>query len=304
MAVKFSEMIATRTDLALSLEAGFDDYQADIAEGYGAMLAPWLEEGETPLDVRFQLQLLRRGVERHRQTLESLDKGLLAQAQEDERIRDEANQRRDAVDAKLRLVRHVCRGFFGTKTLGRIGIQGDFPRGASRLYSQGLTVQASLENPDIGLPPLLELDFGNAEGGGTAAQLAAQLEPGLTDLGELLARRHAARRKTVRLRLQRQETIRNFDDGIRGIVRMAQGMSRLAGRTDLGSRFRPILQRVIRKLQEEGTETETETQEETAPADTVPADTQPERAGDVPPPGPVVEPAPTHEAAASAPTSA
>jgi len=84
-------------------------------------------------------------------------------------------------------------------------------------------------------------------------------------------RRHAARRKTVRLRLQRQETIRKFDDGIRGI---AQG----PGHVPSGRSHRPGLTisphpsaghpQAIRKLQEEGNEAETETQTETQPTDT------------------------------------
>ncbi len=42
--------------------------------------------------------------------------------------------------------------------------------------------------------------------------------------------------------------IGEFDDQVRGIGRMTQGMFRLAGRHDLAARFRPVLQRVIRKL--------------------------------------------------------
>lgn len=60
--------------------------------------------------------------------------------------------------------------------------------------------------------------------------------------------------RPLRLRQHRRERIREFDQGIRGIVRIAQGMSRLAGREDLGKRFRPILSRTLRKLEEEKAE--------------------------------------------------
>ena len=45
--------------------------------------------------------------------------------------------------------------------------------------------------------------------------------------------------------------IREFDFHVRGIVRMAQGMFRLAGRSDLALRIRPILRRVLRKLEDQ-----------------------------------------------------
>ena len=254
MALKFSEMVAVRADLALSLEAGFDNYLEEIAGRYGDYLAPVLEEGETALDARFQMVLLRRSVERHRRRLDDLDEGVIEQTHGDEKVRAEINRRRDSADGKLRLVRSTCRGIYGRKSLGRLGLKGEFPRGASRLHRFGLVVKTSLENPDLGLEPLLDLDVGREGAASTPAQLAAQLDPELSQLEALLGSRHQERRKSVGIRLQRQQLIQEFDDSIRGIIRMAQGMSRLAGRSDLGKRFRPILQRALRKLKDRKTE--------------------------------------------------
>ena len=53
---------------------------------------------------------------------------------------------------------------------------------------------------------------------------------------------------------RRNHLIQEFDRGIRGIVRIAQGISRLAGREDLGQRFRPILRRTLRQLDEQASE--------------------------------------------------
>ncbi len=60
--------------------------------------------------------------------------------------------------------------------------------------------------------------------------------------------------------MRRQLLIQELYQGIHGIVRIDQGISRLAGREDLGRRFRPILQRTLRQLDaaaEEGNGTET-----------------------------------------------
>ncbi len=84
-----------------------------------------------------------------------------------------------------------------------------------------------------------------------AARLAPQLEPELSRLGELLDERHHKDVRTLDGRLKRQEVIREFDYNIRGIVRLVQGMFRLAGRNDLGVRMRPILSRVLRKLDDQ-----------------------------------------------------
>ncbi len=111
--------------------------------------------------------------------------------------------------------------------------------------------------PDLGLQPQIELDLGDGVPAPTA-QLAGQLEGQLQQLSDRVKARHRERRKVVGLRLHRQILIQEFDRGIRGIVRIAQGISRLAGREDLGKRFRPILQRTLRQLDEaaeEGTGT-------------------------------------------------
>ncbi len=253
MTVKFSEMCTVRTDLAGRIEAAFDNYLEEIARGYGAYLKPAIYDGETELDVRHQLVLLARKVKHHRQRVESLDEGVLEQIHGDEKVRVELEQRAGGVDTKLRLVRSAYRGFYGMNNLGRVGLAGDFPRGVVRLHRHAVTVKTSLESPDLVLEPLLDLGFedSEAENASVAARLATQLDPELARLGELLDERHHASIKTLDARLQRQEVIREFDYHIRGIIRLAQGMFRLAGRNDLAVRIRPILRRVLRKLEDQ-----------------------------------------------------
>ncbi len=256
MALKFPEMCAVRTDLALKLEATFENYLEEISQGYAAYLSPVIADGEPEIDARHQLVLLRRKVQHHRQRIDAIDEGVIEQIHSDKKVRAELEQRTNAVDGKLRQVRSAYRGFYGIDNLGRVGLQGAFNRGAVRLHRQGLTVKASLENRDLGIEPLLELELESKEGENpsVALQLAAQLDPELTRLGELLDERHQEYSKTTGVRLQRQAVIRDFDDNIRGIVRMTQGMFRLAGRGDLASRIRPTLQRVLRKLDDQEAE--------------------------------------------------
>ncbi len=249
MALKFSEMAARRFDLARNLEAGFDNYKEEIAAGYDEFVVPLLEEGETAPDARFQMELMKRGVVRSRQQLASFDSPLLEQQHEDAKVRAEIEERRDAVDGKVRQVRHVCRGMFGDQGVARVGLREEPPTGAYRLWEHGKTVKESLVKPDLGLKPLIVIDTG--EGLATpAAQLAAQLEPELSELGELVGNRHEENRKGADVRLRRQRAIEEFDRDIRAIVRSAQGMFRLAGRDDLAERFRPLLQRVTKKKAE------------------------------------------------------
>jgi len=250
MAEKFSEMITARVDLAQSLEAGFDSYLDDLAGGYGRYLAPVVKKEEPELDAGYQLVLLRRSVRRHRLQLEQHDAKVVKQAQEIALAGAAVARSRDAVDSKLRAVRSTCRGIYGPQSLPRIGVTGLFPRGAARLYRLGLTVQSNLEKPDLGVEPQIELDLG--EGVPTATvQLAGQLGGQLGQLRDRVKERHEERRKVVGLRWRRQILIVEFDRGIRGIVRIAQGISRLAGRDDLGQGFRPILRRTLRKLEEQ-----------------------------------------------------
>ena len=247
MAPKFSEMTALRVDVARSLEAGFDKYLEEIAVGYGTFVTPLLEEGEDAPDVRFQLELLKRGVVRSRRRLEDLDDGVVEQSHEDAKVRAELDLRLDAVDDKLRLVRHTCRGLYGADGVVRTGLKGEPPRGASRLYEHGKTVKASLENPELGLEPRLELELGEGVEP-PQVQLAKQLEPELSELGELVGDRHEEDRKSADVRSRRRQVIREFDHDVRAIARTTQGLLRLAGRDDLAERFRPILRRIVRRL--------------------------------------------------------
>ena len=250
MAEIFSEMITTRVDLAQSLEAGFDNFLGDLAGGFGRYLAPVVKKDEPELDPGYQMVLLRRSVRRHRLDLEKLDAKVVKQAQEMAKASAAVTRSRDAVDSKLRAVRSTCRGIYGEEGVTQIRVDGLFPRGAARLRSFGLTVQSNLEQPDLGLEPRIELDLGEDVPAPTV-QLASQLEGELTQLGDLVELRHQEREKVTGLRLHRQKLIAEYDTGIRGIVRIAQGISRLAGREDLGRRFRPILRRTLRKLDEQ-----------------------------------------------------
>ena len=223
MALKFSKMSARRIDLARNLEAGFTNYQEALAGGYVDFATPLLEEGETAPDVSFHVELMKRGVARGRRRLQNFDGGVVEQTHEDEKVRDELEGRHDAVDGKMRLARHLCRGLYGQKGVDRVGLKEEPPRASAQLYEQGLVVKASLENPDLGLEPLIEIKTG--EGVATLSeQLAAQLEPELSELGELVTDRHEENRKAADLRSRRRSVLQEFDRDVRAIVRTAQGL--------------------------------------------------------------------------------
>ena len=160
---------------------------------------------------------------------------------------------------------------FGPKSLERVGLRDQPERGSVNLHQQGLTVKASLEKPDLGLLPELEINTGEGVEP-PSVQLAAQLEPELSELGQLIAGRHQENRRAADVRSRRRQVIEEFDRDVRAIVRTAQGMFRLAGRDDLAARFRPILRRVLRRLnkaQEEEAQAEAADQAaETAAAET------------------------------------
>jgi hypothetical protein len=204
-------------------------------------------------------------------------------------VRAEFNLAAAALDARLRHVRSAYRGVYGLERLDRVGLEGSFPRGAVRLHRYAVVVKTSLESPDLVLEPLLDLDLAAPDGESTtfAAQLAGQLDPELPRLGELLNERHHERGKTSDVRLRRQVEIRDFDHNVRGVIRMAQGMFRLAGRNDLAVRFRPILRRVLRKLDEQESpaagETDSAPGDVTGPAGDAVADTGGEPVTDVTP---------------------
>ncbi len=255
MAVSFFKMSALRIDLARNLEAGFDNYQEVIAGGYADFAAPLLEDGETAPDVSFQVELMKRAVAGNRRRLETFDGGVVEQIHEDDKVRDELGRRHTAVAGKMRRMRDICRGMHGPESLRRVGLDKEPEKGSMNLYQQGLAIKTSLERvgsppsggTDLSLEPVLEIKTGEGVDP-PSVQLAAQLEPELSELGELIASRHQENRRSADVRSRRRRVLREFDRDVRAIVRTAQGMFRLAGRDDLAARFRPILRRVLRRL--------------------------------------------------------
>ncbi len=251
MTIRISEMVTSRIGVGGTLKAGLETtYLPEIAQGYSDYFAPLLEEGETMIDVGFHLVLLKRSVDWNLRTLEELDWGVLGQNHDDDKVRAEIDKLTTALDLKVRSVRHVCRGCYGPPSLERVGLKGDLRRSPSGLYRQAKIVKASLEVPDLGLEPIL--DFSDEEEGPvlTPARLAARLEPELGKLGLVIDTRDVARKETTDAVSRRRQTIRDFDRNIGGIVRMAQGIFRLAGRNDLARRFRSTARRVTRRLAE------------------------------------------------------
>ncbi len=261
MAIAASAMITLRTNLAEDLEAGIENYLDAVAGGYSEYLAPVVEEGETPLDARYQLVLLGRSVAQQRENIASLDDGVVDQSGEEVKVSVEIKKHTTALGTKMGLVRDTCRGVFGPQSLERVGLKGNLPRSPVRLYSRARVVRRSLNNPELDIEPVLDLAAG--EEAVTPAQLATQLEPELGNLRRFVGVRHHGRRKSADVRSRRRQVIEDFDRNVRAIVRMAQGMFRLAGRDDLARRFRPSLKRILRKLDEAPSE-EGSTPEEAA----------------------------------------
>lgn len=241
MPVKDTEMVARRVDLAKNLSAGIDAYAAEVAVGHADYLAPALGEGETVFDTRQQLVLMSRRATQHRQTLESLDDGVLVQTHLTDNVRFSIEKLMGVVDGKLRAIRHTVRGAFGPAGVRRVGLAGRFPAKASGLYRRARLVQMSLRQPGLALDPVL--DSPGDEPTITPSVLADKLEPELSQLGGFVDSRHAEIRVDDGVRSRRREAVAEFDRGISAIVLIVKGILRAAGRDDLVARFRSTLRR-------------------------------------------------------------
>ncbi len=112
------------------------------------------------------------------------------------------------------------------------------------MFRRARAVQLGLENPDFGLQPVVA--FPLRDDARASADLAGHLEPEVSDLERIVESRAKELRETVDVRSRRRQTIRTFDRNIGAIVRITQGIFRLAGREDLAARFRTTARRVRR----------------------------------------------------------
>lgn len=249
MAEQMTQMVLRRVELAKSVGAGIDAVLDDTAAFYGAYLAPVVADGEPPVDVRQQLVLLRRKIDFHVDTLQGIDVGVLNQSSGTEFLRTEIGDLTGEVIVKLRRVTDVVRGVYGPEVLEALGLTGETTRVPLRLYERGRRAQTILKGPDLKLRP--KAGFVLATDGETSVfsplALADELEPELTDLGLLVDTRFEGNREETIARLRRQRVVKEFDLGMRGIVRIVQGMLLAAGEEELAKQFRTRTRRVVRQ---------------------------------------------------------
>lgn len=261
MTQKISEQVSQRKDLGNDLSARIGASLDEVAFGYGAYLSPVVAEGEQPIDSRQQLVLLLRRVDGHVQDLDALDAGVVAKVHDTDKVRSDVGDLTNVVVSTMRSMRHTVRGGYGPDGVARTGLKGDISRRPLRVYERARLVQASLENPELGLKPVLKVvGNGDAEVEADAkilapADLAAAFEPALTQLGQQLRVRYAEKVEDIDARYLRQKGIKEFDRHIRAIVRIVQGIFVLAGREDLAQRFTTSLPRFVRRTGEAGEET-------------------------------------------------
>ncbi len=238
MRIQISQRVTRRIKLAFELGGGIDAYLPEIAQGYGEFFAPVLAEGETVFDTKAQLVLLRRSIDWNRTTLEELDWGVVGQVYDDDKTREEVARLMATVEGKLRTVRRSLHGIFSRDAVIRVGLNERFPHNPEAMYRRARAVQLGLENPDLGLEPVVA--FSLQEDARATADLATHLEPEVSDLERVVESRAKEFRETVDAQSRRRQTIRTFDRNVGAIVRITQGIFRAAGREDLAARFRRI----------------------------------------------------------------
>lgn len=248
MAVKDSRTVAQRIEVGKTLLAGLETHGPKIVQGQNDFFSPSLTEGETLFDTQQQLDLLKRRVEYHLADLGNLDIRVTDQVHDTDDVRGRIERLRQHVDAKLRALRHTCRGMYGQEHLDRFALFGRFPRGSKSLFRRARLVQHSL-NADLDVEPTL--DFSTEEGSLTPQRVAAQLEPELTELGEFVDTGYKTQRDDTDVRARRQQAVANFDRGVGAVVQMVKGLLRASGQDDLVTRFRVTFRRIDRQTPSE-----------------------------------------------------
>jgi hypothetical protein len=258
MAEQLTKMVLRRVELGKTVGAGIDALLDEAAAGYGAYLAPAVADGEPSVDVRQQLVLLRRKTDSHVEALKGIDEGVLTRTSDKDFLKTELVDLTRRVTVKLRRVADVARGVYGPESLEAIGLTGETTRVPLRVYDRGRRAQTLLRGRDLKLRP--KAGFILAADGEPSlfspSALAEELEPELTELGLLVDARFEENREQTIARLRRQRLVEEFDLGMRGIVRMVQGMLLAAGLIDLAKQFRLRLRRLTRQQPGESQEAE------------------------------------------------
>lgn len=249
MAESLTNLILLRIEQAKTVGAGIAAVLDEAVAGYDQFLAPVVADGEPSVDIRRHMELLRRKVDFHVETLQGFDMGVLSKTSDTDFLRTELGVLTGEVSGKMRRVTDIARGVYGPESLVAIGLNGRTPQVPLRLYERGRRAQSILRDPDLKLRPKAGLVLGpdGETSLFTPPALADELEPDLTDLGLIVDTRFEDNREETIVRLHRRRAVKDFDLGLRGILRIVQGTLIAAGREDLAKRFRSTVRRAARQ---------------------------------------------------------
>ncbi len=234
-----SRLVVLRQRLAKTIHSALERFAEVVTPVLTGRFAPFLTEGEAPIDFSGLQRLLHRMAEASFEAMVAADKAHLDELANDIAPRLERDRRVAVVRQKLIDVRRMVQGLFGpARAVEVVAVEGVTARQPEHLWRQSEHTLSRLRAPEFQAPEAL-----------TAAvvfdpvQLADELDPMVSALRRTVDAVELERRAAAASLQVKQEAMAEHDLLITACGRILSGFYLLARRPDLAERIRLSLPR-------------------------------------------------------------
>ena len=267
MGQKLRTMVMKRAGLC-DLVAGAAKVQGpEIGGALREFLTPALQEGETPPDMAFVIELFGRQLRSFGDAMVKADAEHLAEIAAMADLRDASEQPTAHLKDNILSLRSTCQGLLGEDSLRSLGLDFNLAQNPRGVLRQAEIIQERLLGSDEELTPERWV-----EGSLAREEMAKVFDQGIEDQRRIVGLLVEQGKKVDTAKVRKDQALGEFDRQYIPIARFLEAAFRAAGENELADRIRPTVRQLGRNNGEGEETTEPATNEPRVPTDSDTAD--------------------------------
>lgn len=241
MGQKLRTMVMKRAGLC-DLVAGAATVQGPgIGGALGDFLAPALQEGETPPDMGFAIELFGRRLRSFGDAMIEADAEHLVEIAALADLRTESEQPTAQLKGEILSLRSTCLGLLGDESLGPLALDFNLAQNPRGVLRQAEIIQERLLTSEEELIPERWV-----EGPLAREEMARVFDQGIRDLRRIVGQLVEQGKEVDTAKVRKDQAIEEFDRQFIPIARFLEAAFRAAGERELADRIRPTVRQLGR----------------------------------------------------------
>ena len=231
-----SKQVTDRGKSAAAVTAAATTHAARVGQSAGAILSPFLEEGEKMPDVQLFTELIGRWVASTASRMTAADEAHIHELSDDDPVRERRDTAQEALSSELVDLREWMTGLFGARAVRSLGFAADTPRDPAALVRFAGEVSRSLRDKAFPAPRRAGVTWSAAKEAGKIDKLGQALEQAIADVAREV-------REAQGTLADKNAALGAYDDAFARASNGLEGLFLLAGETELAGRVRPSTRR-------------------------------------------------------------